>query len=170
MVNGRSVNPIRETSTTLRIPLPQLLLPHEQAVVQMDFTVQTNSAKGDTVMLAHFLPTLAVFENEEWRIERPVHDIDAVPENSFYLYTITAPRDLAIVTSGTLTNQTLDWVDHQFQNKFTFAAGPTDQLFMAGSSDLMEVESVSVASTRLIGYVTDEAQRPLAGTRHPESG
>ena len=164
MVNGRSIQPVHDTATTLRVPMPQLLLPHEQVVVQMDFAVQTEVAGQDTVMLAHFLPTLAVFEADEWRIERPVHDIDALPENSFYLYTITAPKDIAVITSGTLTNQTLAWLDHSFQNISTFAAGPTDQLFIAAGSNLIEVESMSAASTRLIGYVENEAQRPLAET------
>jgi hypothetical protein len=163
-VNGRSVKPIRETATTMRIPLSQLLLPHEQVVVQLDFTIQTNVAEHESVMLSHFVPTLAVFEGEEWRLGRPVHDIDAVPENSFYLYTVTAPRDLAVITSGSLTNQTLDWLDYQFQDKYTFAAGPINQLFIAAGSDLVEVESTSIGSTRLMGYVMSETQRPLAKT------
>lgn len=163
-VNGRSVNPIMETPSTLRIPLPSLLLPHEQTVVQMDFTTKLNTAERNSLMLAHFHPTLAVFGKDEWLIERPVHDIDALPENSFYLVTVTAPRDLEVMTSGVHTKQAVAWEDESFQMQRHYAAGPINQLFLAVGSDLHEVKDVTEAGTQLIGYATNETQRPLVKT------
>ena len=164
-VNGETVvaTPGQEGKPgLLRVPLHKSLLPGQQVVIYMAFELEMASTRtplngtlaliDDVLTLSNFHPTLAVYENEKWQLEQPVHGIAPVPENSFYLVQVTAPNDLPVIASGLEIGRDIVG-NHQV---ITFAAGPIGQFYLTASNRYTVALSQMVGDTKVTSYAYAE--------------
>jgi hypothetical protein len=162
-VNDRSVEPQLEMSdSTMRIPLPEPLLPGEQVVLGMDFSVEiptdessnygTFAYLDETLALAHAFPMIAVYDDEGWNAEIPPQSGDIVyADSSFYLVRVRAPDDLVIAASGiTIGQEEIDG-----RQVLTMAAGPARDFYLAANPDYT-VLSQQVGETTINSYAFPE--------------
>lgn len=128
--------------TVLRLDLPIPLLPGQSVQVAMSFhtAVPTDSqthyqifnyASGMAV-LSNFYPQLAVYDERGWNIEPISMQGDAVYSDiAFYRVQLTAPKEMVLVTSGSLVAQTPDLADTVTR---TFVSGPARDFGLLASS------------------------------------
>lgn len=94
------------------LPLPKPLQPGESVDLSLQFTTPIPSGEGagnygelanqdGVVALAHFYPTVVVYDNG-WRLETPSSQGDVIyHEASLYDVTLTGPDDLSVIATGT---------------------------------------------------------------------
>lgn len=162
-VDGLEVDPSFELNeTVMRVPLPQAIQPGQRAVVRMDFdvTVPEDAERNymmfaladDILALAHFYPTLAVYDDEGWNVQVPSELGDVVyADSSFYVVRVEAPEAMTLVASGSE-------IDRQRQNgrqQVTYAGGPMRDFYLAGS-DRFGVVSEKTGETTVNSYAPVE--------------
>jgi hypothetical protein len=128
------------------VPIPGGLQPGASTVVHMDFTVDIPDsldlnygvlAYADNVLaLAHAYPMISVYDDEGWNSEIPSQDGDITyADASFYRVTITAPKDLTLVTSGIEISRHEDGQDQVL----IVASGPARDFYLAASPLYVEI-------------------------------
>jgi hypothetical protein len=164
-VNGRSVvvTPTQDNKPSLlRIALNETMLPNEQAVIYMAFQLEMGSTRtalngtlgliDGVLTLSNFHPTVAVFREDKWQLDQPMHGIAVPPENSFYLVKVTSPNNLPIIASGLEIGR--DVVGSQ--QTLTFAAGPIGQFYLTASERYTVALSEMVGDTKVTSYAYAE--------------
>lgn len=164
-VNGNPVvvTPTQESKPgLLRVPLLQTLLPNQQVVIYMAFELEMSSVRtslngalgliDDVLTLSNFHPTLAVYQDEKWQLDPPIHGIAATPENSFYLVKVTTPNGLPVITSGLEIGRGMDGT----KQTITFAAGPIGQFYLTASQRYTVALSQTVGDTKVTSYAYAE--------------
>jgi hypothetical protein len=162
-VNGGDVAPAYEWgNSAMRVPLSPALQPGQQAVIQMTFSVQVPTEGGgnygifafidDVLALAHFYPTISVYDDEGWNLEIPPKMGDVVyADSSFFVVQVTAPADLTVVASGVeIARQARD-----DQQRVTFAGGPMRDFYLVASRRYTAV-SERVGETTVNSYALPE--------------
>lgn len=161
-VNGRPVEAeLQAENTVLRVPLALSLLPGEDVVVSMGFTLSllSNSASygrlaryRDVISLADAYPTLSVFQNGAWEVSLPDSLGDPlVAEAGLYLVRVRAPAGRQLVTTGRLIEEK---VEDGWQTA-VFAAGPARDFYLATATDYMLLSRV-VGDTVVNSYAPAE--------------
>ncbi len=158
-VAGKIAKPSYEyADTALRIPLFEPLQPGEEVNIQMDFKVDIALEMGgnyglfgyfeDILVLDEFYPAIVVFDDEGWNVEIPPETGDLTYfDTSFYIVTVTAPKDLVMAASGIeLSAQTAGGKQTR-----TFAAGPARDFYIA-ASEKFNIVSEKVGETTVNSY------------------
>ena len=168
-VDGRAAESHLEyDDTAMRVSLDPALEPGSSVTFEMDFDVEVAQEMGGNyglfgffdgvLVLDEFYPVIPVYNDEGWNVEAPPANADlAYYDASFYRVTISAPRELVVVTSGVMTERgeadDLQWM--------TCVAGPARHFYVAASSDY-EVASVKVGKTTINSYTGPEWARQSA--------
>ncbi|MEW6404227.1 MAG: M1 family metallopeptidase [Chloroflexota bacterium] len=164
-VNDSEVRPSYELRNSLMVvPLPQALQPGQSAVISMDFTltvpesVQLNYGVqayfDDVLALAHAYPMIAVFDDEGWNAEIPPQSGDVTyADMSFFVVTVSAPKNVTVVGSGRETNR----VENGNRQTVTFAAGPARDFYLAASPEY-EVFTKETGGVTYRFYTRDHLQ------------
>jgi hypothetical protein len=99
--------------TVLEVTLPQPLAPEEQVSLSIPFTVTVPNRPdrfgfdGDMMMLGHWYPLLAVYDDEGWNLDPYVAMGDAFySESGFYTVYLTVPEDIVVASTGVETGRT----------------------------------------------------------------
>jgi aminopeptidase N len=162
-VDGRDVEPAYEfQDSALRLPLPTVLQPGDQVIIQMNFEVEVAQEMAgnyglfgyfdDVLVLDEFYPVIPVYDDEGWNVEVPARHGDVTYyDASFYLVRVTAPADLTVVASGTQVAS-----EHETGSEIlTFAAGPARDFYLAASEDYTVI-SETVGETMVNSYAFAE--------------
>jgi len=112
-VAGQPVDAVLESSDDLlRVPLRQPLQPGQSVDIAMDFRVPVpmNTDVGnygdfayvdDVLAMAHFYPTVVVYDDQGWHRETPATQGDVIYHDaSLYDVSLTAPADLTLAATG----------------------------------------------------------------------
>ena len=158
-VENVAVTPAYELQNSLMIvPLAEPLDVGSAVKISMDFTLKVPTevelnygvlAYYDHVLtLAHAYPMVAVYNEAGWNAELPPQAGDVTfADASFFLVTVTAPKDVTIVASGVESAPVTS--DNQIiQN---VALGPARDFFLAVSDDF-EVISETVGGVTVNSY------------------
>jgi len=149
---------VQRADPILRIPLESPIQPGERATIKLDYTV-TVPTEFDTnygifvfaeniLALAHFYPTLAVYDENGWDDEIPPEQGDfTYADVSFFVVRVTAPADLVLAASG----NAVDLGEVDGQQEVTFAAGPIRDFYLA-ASDSYETFSKTVGDVTINSY------------------
>jgi hypothetical protein len=164
-VNGLPVviTPTQENKPSLlRLALTETLLPGEQAVIYMAFQLELGSTRtalngtlgliDEVLTLSHFHPTVAVYQDDKWQLDQPVHGIAAPAENSFYLVQVTSANQLPVIASGLEIGRDIAGS----QQRLTFAAGPIGQFYLTASEHYTVALSQMVGDTKVTSYAYAE--------------
>ena len=164
-VNGDLVvttPPQEDKPGLLRVPLQDSLLPGQQVVIYMAFELEMASTRtslngtlgliDEVLTLSNFHPTVAVYKNDKWQIDQPVHGIATVPENSFYLVKVMAANGLPVIASGAEVDRHMAGT----QQAITFAAGPIGQFYLTASERYTVALSQTVGDTKVTSYAYAE--------------
>jgi hypothetical protein len=140
-VDGELVTPRLELENSLLIvPLSNPLEPNQSIILQMDFAITVPQsvelnfgvfayAEG-VLALAHAYPMIAVYDDEGWNAEIPPQSGDVTyADSSFFIVTITAPKDLALVTSGHVISSG----ESDKTQTLSVASGPARDFYLAAS-------------------------------------
>jgi hypothetical protein len=158
-INDEPVEPSFELrNSAIRISLSTSLLPGEQVVVELDFSVQVPQRAGgnygvysfqeNVLALAHFYPIVAVYDDEGWNIELPPRIGDVLyADASFYRVRVSAPATQTLVASGLEISRELSGE----RQVAAFAAGPVRDFYLV-ASDRYSVVSRTVGQTTLNSY------------------
>lgn len=144
---GTAVTPEYENEeTVMAVPLPQPLEPGAETAMTIDFEtavpreLERNygvlaSAEG-VLALAHFYPTLAVYDANGWDLEARAPQGDVTyADAAFYLVEVTAPEEVTIAGSGIVLAET-ETATTQTQQ---LAAGPARDFYLALSPDYTRI-------------------------------
>ena len=165
-VDGQSIRPRLELQDSLLIvPLSTQLAPGQSAVISMEFaitvpqTVELNygvlSYSEDVLTLAHAYPMIAVYDDEGWNAEIPPQSGDVTyAESSFFLVKVTAPKDVAVVTSG----QTLNTSASGEMQTLEVASGPARDFYLVASPTYEEL-SQTFGEVTIRSYAPAQAQK-----------
>ncbi len=162
-VDGQDVEPAYEFEDSgLRVPLPVILQPGEQIVIEMDFAVEVAREMAGNyglfgyfdkvLVLDKFYPVIPVYDDEGWNVEvvPPNGDLSYF-DASFYLVRVTGPADLTVVASGAEVGREYKGEEQVL----TFAAGPVRDFYLA-ASDNYTVVSETVGETQVNSYAFTE--------------
>ncbi|MDQ1301732.1 MAG: hypothetical protein QG637_1654, partial [Chloroflexota bacterium] len=156
-VDGRAVETILESGADLlRVPLGRSLDPRQWVEIALDFRVPIpadtevgNYADfayvADVLAMAHFYPTVVVYDDKGWHLETPATQGDVVYHDaSLYDVSLTAPQGLVVAATGA----TLDRVENgDGTATWRLAGGPMRDFNVAAS---MRYKTAS----RLVGDIT----------------
>jgi hypothetical protein len=112
-VAGQPVDAVLESSDDLlRVPLRQPLQPGQSVDIAMDFRVPVPmdtdvgnygdfAYVDDALAMAHFYPTVVVYDEQGWHRETPATQGDVIYHDaSLYDVSLTAPADLTLAATG----------------------------------------------------------------------
>ena len=112
-VAGQPVDAVLESSDDLlRVPLRQPLQPGQSVDIAMDFRVPVPmdtdvgnygdfAYVDDVLAMAHFYPTVVVYDEQGWHRETPATQGDVIYHDaSLYDVSLTAPADLTLAATG----------------------------------------------------------------------
>jgi hypothetical protein len=112
-VSGQPVEAILESSDELlRVPLRQPLQPGQSVDIALDFRVPVPmdtdvgnygdfAYVDDVLAMAHFYPTVVVYDDQGWHLETPAPQGDVIYHDaSLYDVSLTAPADLTVAATG----------------------------------------------------------------------
>ncbi|MCU0502097.1 MAG: M1 family metallopeptidase [Anaerolineae bacterium] len=112
-VAGQPVDAVLESSDDLlRVPLRQPLQPGQSVDIAMDFRVPVPmdtdvgnygdfAYVDDVLAMAHFYPTVVVYDDDGWHLETPATQGDVIYHDaSLYDVSLTAPADLTLAATG----------------------------------------------------------------------
>jgi Peptidase family M1 domain len=162
-VDGEAVEASEQYGkSALRVPMPAPLAVGKTVLISMDFVAELPREMGgnyglfgffDNVMvLDEFLPTIAVYDDEGWNVEVPPPAGDWTHyDASFFVVTVTAPKDLTLTASGYEVARS-GGNGHQV---VTLAAGPARTFYIAGSDDFIEI-SKQVGETTVNSYALSQ--------------
>jgi len=160
-VDGQSITPKYELEDSLLIvPLPKSLEPGQSIILRMDFAVTVPQSIElnygvlayfeDVLTLAHAYPMIVVYDDEGWNAEIPPQSGDVTyADASFFLVKVTAPKDLALVTSG----QRLGSDEAGQLQMLSVASGPARDFYLVASPVYEEV-------SKTFGEVTIRSYAP----------
>lgn len=141
-VQGEEVTgTFEQNRTSLRVPLPQPLLPGERVELRLEFGLNISDSEVSygrlavfeaeawaALNLAHGYPTLSVLDASGWRGDLPDPSGDPlVAEASLYEVRVTAPADLQLAASGVISERLLQ-ADRQV---VTFTTAPVRDFYLA---------------------------------------
>ncbi|HET89310.1 MAG TPA: M1 family peptidase [Chloroflexi bacterium] len=172
-VDGQDVTPVYEFGdSALRVTLPDVLLPGESAVVQMDYAVEVAQEMAGNyglfgyfdgvLVLDGFYPVIPVYDSVGtrvepaggWNVKDPAPNGDVTYfDASFYRVQVTAPAALTLVASG-IEVERANAGKTQF---VTFAAGPARDFYLAACDDYV-VFSATVGETTVNSYALPEQE------------
>ncbi len=160
-VNGKPAVPSYGLQNSLMtVPLPQPLEPGKSVVVKMEYTVTVPQAAelnygvlafyDDILALAHAYPIICVYDDEGWNAEFPPQRGDITyADAAFFIVRITAPKGLALVTSGSEIS-----LDEAGQAQaLTVASGPARDFYLVASPNY-EVVSKTVGEVTVHSYAS----------------
>lgn len=162
-VDNQDVEPVYQLrKSAFYVPLLTPLLPGEQTIITMDFTVEVAQTMGgnyglfgyfeNVLVLDEFYPVIPVYDDEQWNVEiPPSHGDVTYYDASFYLVRVTAPAALQIVASG-INIGTSRQGDTQV---LAFAAGPARDFYLAASENYIAI-SETVGETTINSYAFPE--------------
>jgi hypothetical protein len=166
MVDGQLVQPeLQADNSALRVPLAQPLTPGAvtdiNLIYQADVPAQTRqgynifSASENTIALAGFYPTIAVYDETGWNIEIPPSYGDATYlDTSLYRVELTVPEPLVVAASGSL----LKSIPNADGTKtLSLASGPMRDFYIAARADF-KVASETVEGTLVNSYYPPELE------------
>jgi hypothetical protein len=150
--------------SAFRVPLPMVLEPGGEVVIEMEFELEIPREMGgnyglfgyfdEVLVLDEFYPVIPVYDDEGWNVEVPPPAGDLTYfDASFYLVQVTASSDLVMVASGILAGQELE----EGKQVVTFAAGPARDFYIAASNRYVVV-SQHVGETTINSYAFPEYQ------------
>jgi len=162
-VDNQDVEPTYDLAdSAMRVPLSPALRPSAQAVIEMAFSVQVPTEGGggygmfaladDILVLAHFYPMIAVYDDEGWNLEIPPEQGDVIfADSSFFLVRVSTPAAVTLVASG-VEIERLTTADRQ---QVTYAGGPMRDFYLAASTQYTVV-SKRVGETTINSYAPSE--------------
>lgn len=165
-VDAKPVSPRYGLGDSLMIvPLTSPLAEGESVRIAMRFSLRVPTeaelnfgalaSVDDVLTLAHAYPVIPAYTDEGWNAELPPQSGDVTfNDASFYLVSITAPKDALVVASG------LESAPETAgrQNVWTVASGPARDFFAAVSLDY-EVVSQKVGEVTVNSYAPKSLQK-----------
>ena len=159
LVDGQQTTfTLEQGATALRIPFSLWLLPDEQAVISIDFSLEISNTVAsygrlarynEVLSLAHGFPTLSVFRHDKWDTDYPAELGDPlVADTSFFLVRVHAPLEPQLVASGVMVDITFT----ETQQTVTFATGPARDFYLAAVTGYIQQSKVS-GDTIIHSYV-----------------
>ncbi|MEM7033929.1 MAG: M1 family metallopeptidase [Chloroflexota bacterium] len=144
--------------SVMKIPLSTALQPGQAIIIGMDFEITVPQTQDrnygifanveEILAAAHFYPLIATYDDRGWDIEVPSPQGDVVfADSSFYLVSITAPTEMAIVASGVMVSQE----ETGSAQTSTFAAGPMRDFYFV-ATEKYGVISQTVDETTIHSY------------------
>lgn len=146
-VDGEEVDSEYEYGdTAVRVLLPQILGPGDQATIQMQFEIEVPSRLtgnygifghvNGVLVLGLFYPVIPVYDDEGWNVESPPRNADlSYFDTSFYLVRINIPEGLNMVASGVEVGRG----PVEGRELVTYAAGPVRDFFLAASPSFVKI-------------------------------
>ena len=148
-VNGQPITPtLPSGDDILGLPLAFPLPPGDSVELGLSFSIAIPAGEGvgnygefayqeGVLALAHFYPTVAVYDAQGWRIETPSPQGDVIyADASLYEVTFTAPMNLTVVASGAT-------LDHAAAGEgeaiWQLVGGPMRDFNIAASADYQKV-------------------------------
>ena len=171
MVDSQPVDAIHRAGI-LTVPLAMPLEPGQSVIIHLEFEVSIPTQGGgyyygifgyndDILSLAHFYPTVLVYDQDGWNDTLP--DLDGDPlfsDSSFYLVSVDAPADLVLVASGTEIQRS----DGASRQRVLYADGPARDFYLAAAPGLVKL-SETAGEVTVNSYAPNEdrasAQRAL---------
>jgi len=162
-VDGQPITPnYTLDDSLLTVPLAAPLQPDSSVTLGMDFTVTIPTSldlnygvlayAGGVLALAHAYPMIPVYNEEGWNAEVPPESGDLTfGDMSFFVVSVTAPRDLQIVAVG----RELGREDNGSTQTVVFAAGPVRDFYLTASRSYRVVTG-EVGETTVRFYAADE--------------
>lgn len=154
-------------NTVLTVVLDKNLAPGDELVLEMDFTlalpvnetkhygILNQSTSTDTSVLAHWYPVVAGLDPEYGWMLKPtsMYGDPIFTDAGLYEVTLTAPTDLAFITSGVETSR------HENGNTATtrFNAMPSRDFAIVASTSLRPVET-EVDGTTITSWALEKQQ------------
>ena len=147
-----------DSSASVRVGLPQALDPGQSTIIQLEFEVSLPQDAGgnyglfgyidNILVLDGFYPAIPVYNEGGWHYGwLPPNSDTTFQDVSYYLVTVTATKDLVIVSSGV----SIDSQTKNGQQIVTIAQGPSRDFYLA-ASDEFEVISETVGETTVNSY------------------
>ena len=147
-----------DSNASVRVGLPQALDPGQSTIIQLDFKVSLPQDAGgnyglfgyidNILVLDGFYPAIPVYNEDGWHYGwLPPNSDTTFQDVSYYLVTVTAPKDLVIISSGV----TVDAQKTNGQQIVTIAQGPSRDFYIA-ASDEFEVISEMIGETTVNSY------------------
>ena len=158
-VNQESVEPeFQLAETVLYVPLPTTLLPGEQVVLQVNFSMDIPNIEespfslfgyGEGILaLDQFYPSLVVFDEEGWSLEDPPQwEESGYIEAGFFLVRATLPDNQTVIASGV----EIERGTQSGQQTLMFAAGPARGFSLVAGTGLVGIRQ-TVGNTTLYSY------------------
>ena len=168
-VNKQEVTPTYvHQDSALQVPLPTPLQPGEEAIIEMNFTVDIARQMAgnyglfgyfdDVLVLDGFYPSIPVYDDEGWNVQDSAPNGDMTNlDASFYLVKVTAPVRMNVIASGAKARREI----LGNYSSFTFAAGPARDFYVAASENFVRA-STTVGETTINSYTFPEN---TAGTK-----
>jgi hypothetical protein len=169
LLDGQPVTP-QYSPGLIRVPLPAPLQPGQSVIFHVEFEVGVPTRGGDyyygifgyndgTLSLAHAYPTILVYNEAGWNNQTP--DLDGDPlfsDTSFYLVSVDAPADLALVASGVEVGRS----ETAGRQKVLYADGPARDFYLAASADF-------VKQSDKVGKITYNSYAPVDLSQYAKS-
>lgn len=121
--------------TVLEVMLPQPLNPEEQVKLTLPFTVTVPRRadrfgfQDDVMMLGHWYPMLAVYDDEGWNLDPYIEVGDAFYSDvGFYTVHVTLPEGTIVAATGVETERTRLQTP---ETRITFVSGATRDFALA---------------------------------------
>jgi len=162
-VNGDAVlSELEKQNTALRVPLPQLLMPNEDIHISMSFSLQVPTEMGgnyglfiyqeDILALDSFFPIIPAASETGWLVNDLPPNADMIyTEAAFFTVSVSAPRNLVLVTSGV----EVDAKEEDGRQVNTYAGGPQRDFYIAASPRFSKI-SMQIGETMVNSYFPEE--------------
>lgn len=163
-LNGQSVE-TEVDETVLEVTLPRPLAPEERVSLSIPFTVTVPHRpdrfgyEGHVMMLGHWYPLLAVYDDEGWNLDPYVAIGDAFySEAGFYTVHLTVPEGTVVASTGVETAR----VEQGGETRITLVSAATRDFALALSPDYRTLTR-QVGQIRVTSFSGDKegAQRAL---------
>ena len=164
-VNNNEVSVLYDLgNSAMRVPLQPALLPAQSVILHMDFSVTVPQTLGsnygvlayfeDVISLAHAYPMIAVYDDEGWNIKAPPQYGDVTyADASFYIVSVTAPKGLTLVTSGSRVSLS----EAGSAQALVVASGPARDFYLV-ASPLYEEISQTIWEVTVRSYASRESK------------
>ena len=162
-INGNAISSVLEKqNTALRVPLPQSLMPNEDIHITMSFSLQVPKEMGgnyglfiyqeDILALDSFFPIIPAASETGWQIVDLPPNADMIyTEAAFFTVSVSAPRNLVLVTSGV----EVDAKEENGRQVNTYVGGPQRDFYIAASPRFSKI-SMQIGETMVNSYFPEE--------------
>ena len=149
-------------SSSAKIELAEALLPGENLLLSMDFSILVPENMGgnyglfgyfkEVLVLDLFYPMIPAYDENGWYKDAPAPEGDvSYNDASFYLVEVNAPEKLVLVASGVEISRSVE----EGIQKVSFVQGPARDFYLAGSEHYVQMSQMLDGGVKVNSYVID---------------